>query len=198
MEIDYEHGVQHIFTTIGEHTVEYEIPNDEDTFYGHIYNSLDVTLPEGIKIIKHGCFGDGTGQGVYRNVGLPTTLEVIEDGVFSRGFFLLGNTGVTIPSAIIIGDYAFAYCRNWDDEELGLKRIELPANLESVGRGCFASSILLSSITCHAATAPSLGIDAFMYTASTGTLYYPAGSDYSSWLSALNYTSGRNWTGVEI
>lgn len=185
----------------GEYTVEYEIPAGEDTLYGHFYSALDISIPNGIKRIKEGCFGTGTGSGVLRNVTLPNTLEYIEFGVFALGF-IYNDTGVTIPSVIEIGDAAFNYCHGWHppvsgggpEVHQGLKSIELPANLVRIGEECFRDSELLSSITCHATTAPSFGQWAFLNISETGTLYYPAGSDYSSWLSEL----GNGWTGVEI
>ena len=183
----------------GEYTVEYEIPAGEDSLYGVFAGPLDAVVPDGIKTIKEGCFGTGTGSGVKRNITLPNTLEYIEFGALALGFYNTGCTGVTIPSVIEIGDYAFEYCQGWywvGEEEVhnGLKRIELPANLVRIGKGCFQDCQLLSSITCHATTAPSLGQWAFRSVSETGTLYYPAGSDYSSWLSEL----GSGWTGVEI
>lgn len=55
-------------------------------------------------------------------------------------------------------------------------------------------SASLTRITSLCPIAPSFDSDSFSGVSSTGTLYYPAGSDYSSWLTAL----GPGWNGVEL
>ena len=72
--------------------------------------------------------------------------------------------------------------------------LSLPSTLEYIGDTCFYGASNLTSITCYANVAPMLENGAFNESSPTGTLYYPAGSDYSSWLAVL----GDGWTGVEI
>jgi hypothetical protein len=76
-----------------------------------------------------------------------------------------------------------------------LESITLPKNINYIGDTCFYNCSSLKSIRCEATTAPSFHIGTtFLSIPSTGTLYYPAGSDYSTWKEAL--PSG--WTYVEF
>ena len=79
-----------------------------------------------------------------------------------------------------------------------ITEIELPSTIEIIDSS-FSDCSSLSSITCHAKVAPNILDDdgeltSFNACSPTGTLYYPKGSDYSSWLTAF----GEGWTGVEI
>lgn len=80
--------------------------------------------------------------------------------------------------------------------------VVLPNSLkELTSYQMFRNCYYLSSITCNAVTAPTiLGDNTFLDTRFyDGTLYYPAGSDYSSWLSSSRYYLGYfGWTGQEI
>jgi hypothetical protein len=64
----------------------------------------------------------------------------------------------------------------------------------------FERCYYLSSITCYSTTAPELASNlSFQYIPFGGTLYYPAGSDYSTWLSTeQKYLGYYEWTGQEI
>jgi hypothetical protein len=77
-----------------------------------------------------------------------------------------------------------------------LESITLPKNIYAIEDCCFNSCSSLNSIRCESIIAPSLWINISMFNhiPSTGTLYYPAGSDYSTWKEAL--PSG--WTYVEF
>ena len=79
-----------------------------------------------------------------------------------------------------------------------ITKIEIPSTIEIIDTS-FNDCSSLSSITCHAKVAPNIFNDdveltSFDGCSPTGTLYYPKGSDYSSWLTAF----GEGWTGVEI
>ena len=73
-----------------------------------------------------------------------------------------------------IGGYAFYNCK-------GLTSIEIPGSVTSIGKSAFSSCYGLTSVTSLATTAPAFGSYAFGRISSGATLYYPAGSDYSSW-----------------
>ena len=56
----------------------------------------------------------------------------------------------------------------------------------------------VSEIVCKMPESPISGGDFQASVAYNGTLYYPAGSDYTAFLAALNYDSNYNWIGQEI
>lgn len=84
-----------------------------------------------------------------------------------------------------------------------LGKLHLPSTLQSIGGPYDAAFTSYyggpDEITCLATIAPTINVPQteFLGFEQQGTLYYPAGSDYSSWLEQLN-TSYRTWTGVEI
>ena len=103
-------------------------------------------------------------------------------------------TSVTMSDKITyLGDEVFEECS-------ALQEIVLPSGVTTVGRYCFNGCSSLRDITCLATVAPSLGNNhTFSRIATNGVLRYPAGSDYSSWLSDSEYYLGYyGWTGVEI
>jgi hypothetical protein len=107
------------------------------------------------------------------------THVIIEDGVTSIGDYAFSYcdslTSVTIGDGVTsIGDNAFEYC-------YGLTSIEIPGSVTSIGNSAFYDCEGLTSVTSLATTAPALGFYAFDLISSDATLYYPAGSDYSSW-----------------
>lgn len=65
-----------------------------------------------------------------------------------------------------------------------LEDVELPSTLSSIGSQCFGYTGL-TSITCKARTAPSLGSNVFLGLPFSGRLRVPEGSDYSAWLMVL-------------
>lgn len=85
-----------------------------------------------------------------------------------------------------IGTEAFLDCT-------GLTAIHLGSNLAEIGDRAFKNCTALEVINSYAATAPTLGTDAFLNIASDGELHTPNGSDYSSWASALPV----NWTIID-
>lgn len=111
----------------------------------------------------------------------------IANGMFVNDYAL---TGVTFPSSVTTHQSSVEYptfkgCS-------ALTEVTFGENTETLGAGMFSvGNDSLTSITCLATTAPTLGGNDFdSITGNTGTLYVPAGSDYSTWASAL----GSNWT----
>ena len=91
-----------------------------------------------------------------------------------------------------IGNMTFTGCSS-------LTSIEIPSSVTSIGDYTFNDCSSLISITCHAITAPSVQSNTFKQIASNGTLYYPEGSDYSSWLSSSSYfLVYYGWNGATI
>lgn len=125
-----------------------------------------------------------------RSFKLSENVEYIQMYAFegSRGL-----KDVILPDSIKgIGQYAFYYCK-------GLENVILGPNVGSIGDYCFDQDSALKTITCKAVIAPKLVYNVFNFVGKNGILYYPAGSDYSSWLSkSVGYLGGHGWTGVEI
>lgn len=80
----------------------------------------------------------------------------------------------------------------------GLENIELGTGVYSIGENAFKNS-KLKYITSRATTPPQIVNDTFNCIPTGGTLYYPAGSNYSTWLSTSPYYLGYyGWNGSEI
>jgi hypothetical protein len=62
----------------------------------------------------------------------------------------------------------------------------------SIGERAFKACYKLESIISLAITAPSFGMKVFEENYNIGTLYYPSGSDYSTWKSQL-----PDWSYIE-
>ena len=89
-----------------------------------------------------------------------------------------------------------------------LTQVFLPSTLTSLGNNEFRNAMAANpEITCKATTAPTIiakeepsaGIyrGSFLDIMTGGTLYYPTGSNYSTWLSNDEYCLGYySWTGV--
>jgi hypothetical protein len=103
---------------------------------------------------------------------IPWGVTSIKPYVF-RDFFSL--TSVTIPGSVTsIGEGSFRGC-------IDLASVVIPNSVTSIGDDAFYDCYRLTSVTSLATTAPALGSAVFSYISSDATLYYPAGSDYSSW-----------------
>lgn len=92
---------------------------------------------------------------------------------------------ITLPNSVRdIGSRAFENC--------DITSVVIGENVVSVGYKAFYANHNLTTIRSRSITTPDLGAMVFDQVASTGTLYVPTGSDYSSWMTAL--PSG--WTKV--
>ena len=101
-----------------------------------------------------------------------------------------GLTSITIPDSVTsIGEDAFADCTS-------LTSITIGNSVTSIGRSAFSGCSSLNEIICRATTAPSItNRSTFTGVKSYGKLWYPSGSDYSSWLKNGDFF---RWTGKEI
>ncbi|MBR6716779.1 MAG: leucine-rich repeat protein [Oscillospiraceae bacterium] len=110
----------------------FEIFND--ILIGYHGSSVNVTLPEGIRMINEGAFQDA---GRLLTVRLPDSLRVIGDRAF-RGCRLLRavqwNSGLQE-----IGEEAFANCGQ-------LRKAELPDSVRSVGASAFENCAELTDL----------------------------------------------------
>ena len=73
--------------------------------------------------------------------------------------------------------------------------ITIPDSVTSIGSAAFENCSSLNEITCLATTAPSIMSATFKNIKQNGTLRYPSGSDYSSWMRTDDFYLGKyNWT----
>lgn len=130
------------------------------------------------------------------SMALPNTVISIGYGAF---WWCDKLTNINIPRGITsIEDYTFSNC-------LVLYDITLPDTITNIGYSAFAYCTNLKKISCMSAVAPIVkqypspqNEDAtFYYIAEYGTLYYPEGSDYSTWLNTEPYLLGYyHWNSV--
>lgn len=144
---------------------------------------------------------NGTSIGVTKNYTFNTTgkhtLEFILSNPYieTYGFYKCDAlTSVKIGEGVKgIEKKAFEECKS-------LKSIEIPLTTVFIGDYAFYGCSELSTIISYAIEPDNnIGMDAFQYVQTGGTLYYPKGVDYSSWLkSSLYYLGYYGWNGVEF
>lgn len=89
------------------------------------YELKTVTLKEGVRVIGQDAFH---GCGDLVSVNFPSTLEVIEKGVFD---FCYDLTSIALNEGLQeIGEDAFEYC--------GMTELEIPSTVASIGSGAFS------------------------------------------------------------
>ncbi len=110
-------------------------------------NLKALTLPESLEKIKGLAFEDNRS---LKSVNIPAKVKTIEQ----QAFYNCGLTELVIPEGVqAIGYYAFF--------NNSLQNLTLPSTITSIGNSAFRSNKNLQSITCNAATPPTLGDDAF-------------------------------------
>ena len=162
------------------------IPNSVTSIGDYAFDGCisltSITIPNSVTSIGEDAFRDCES---LTSIALPSGITSIEDYVFD---YCSSLTSITIPNSVTsIGEYAFRHCES-------LTSIALPSGITSIGDYAFYVCSGLTSITSNATTAPTITPFTFEEIASNGTLYYPTGSDYSTWTSAL--PSG--WTATPI
>ena len=178
--------------------------------FGYCLYLAEVTIPEGVEIINENAFYNCTdlasitipdsvitiGSNAFGYCKYAKSL-VIGSGVTSIGTSAFRDcqniTSITIPDSVTeIGASAFYNC-------LRVTTIELGNGVVSIGSNAFKNGSNLNTITCYATTAPSITNDTFFGAKTGGTLYYPSGSDYSTWLSTEpDYLEYYSWNGIEM
>ena len=128
-----------------------------------------VTIPEGVMTIEDGAF-----QSCNLNaLALPESLEAIGSSAFNGNQSL---KSVNIPAKVkTIEESAFYNCGltdlviqegvqtidNYAFNSNSLQNLTLPSTITSIGNNAFLYNSNLQSITCNAATPPTLGDNAF-------------------------------------
>ena len=149
---------------------------------------------------------------LMETVELPDSLNYIGDWAFG---FCYELRFIEIPENVTyIGEYAFYECQYIDEITIPsgvttlsphlfdsctfLHRITLPETLTTISNGVFYGCTYIKEIIIKAPVAPNLVDGSFEKIGSKGTLYYPEGADYSTWLSTDYYYLGYyKWDGVE-
>ena len=142
-----------------------------------------IILPDSVTEIHHGAFSNCSG---LTSINIPDGVTVIDLAAFQD---CTGLTSMVIPNSVTaIGNQAFKYCT-------GLTSITIGSGVTSIGDLAFSDCSKLTSITCLAPTSPSIQRYTFINVKRNGTLYVPAGSDYSSWMNTgMTYLGYYNWT----
>ncbi len=150
-----------------------------------------ITIPEGVTSIGNNAFRTCSR---LTNITIPSSVTSIGDNAFSG---CSGLTSITIPEGVTsIGDSAFEGCdgltsitipesvTNIEDYAFyacsGLTSITIPESVTSIGDYAFYGCFSLDTVIAFPEIAPTISSETF---AGTSVLYYPVGSDYSSWFS---------------
>lgn len=105
-------------------------------------------------------------------ITLPASLINIGESAFEGCKRL---TSIDIPNSVAsIGDYAFEGCS-------GLTSLTIGKNVNSIGMDAFGGCNKLQTVISLATAAPKLDGGNFSSIYASPELYYPYGSDYSSW-----------------
>ena len=110
-------------------------------------NLKALTLPESLETIGNYAFEDNRS---LKSVNIPAKVKTI--GV--QAFYNCGLTDLVIPEGVQTID-SYAFFNN------SLQNLTLPSTITSIGESTFRYNYGLQSITCNAATPPTLGDDAF-------------------------------------
>ncbi len=126
------------------------IPEGVTTIREHAFlscNLKELTLPESLETIGRYAFEDNRS---LKSVNIPAKVKTIE----TQAFYGCGLTDLVIPEGVqAIGSHAF-----YDNL---LENLTLPSTITSIGNEAFRYNNNLQSITCNAATPPTLGDNAF-------------------------------------
>ena len=196
--------------------------------YIYAYAFRDNKGLSNLVIPKGTMWGDdesyGTGQYGYYAFWNCINLETVEIGVSIPAGCFAGCTkleSVKWTAGTSLGDYAFEDCSSLKRLEIpeGVKKIGdgnsdyggvfsgcrslstliLPTTLESIDSTCFSNCYSLDRIYAKSVKPPTINYRYFDTVKMYGTLYYPEGSNYSSWLSKNDYYLGYyEWNSMPI
>lgn len=136
------------------------------------------------------------GKGVLSYSGDIARIEGEDDENDSLGAFhnCSNLTKVTFPSSLkTLAFDTFVDCTILETVEFTSTELNMGNSCLWISDHSFKSKI--RSIVIRATTAPTLNRTTLMYVAPQGTLYYPTGSDYSAWMTALE---SAQWKGKAV
>ena len=158
--------------------------------YNHTFDASGTALT-----LQSNTYKDG--KGVLSYSGDIARVEGQNDEDDYLGAFSYSNTltGIEFPKTLSKLEYATIvdcpYVETVVFNSLALDMGTEP--LWALNNG--GNSAHLHSIVIQATTAPTLTTTTLMYVAPQGTLYYPTGSDYSAWMTALE---SAQWKGKAV
>lgn len=158
--------------------------------YNHTFDASGTALT-----LQSNTYKDG--KGVLSYSGDIARIEGQDDENDYLGAFQHSNTltGIEFPKTLSKLEYAkivdCPYVETVVFNSLALDMGTEP--LWALNKG--GNSEHLHSIVIQATTAPTLNRTTLMYVAPQGTLYYPTGSDYSAWMTALETAQ---WKGKAV
>ena len=158
--------------------------------YNHTFDASGTALT-----LQSNTYKDG--KGVLSYSGDIARIEGQNDEDDYFGAFQYSNTltGIEFPKTLSKLEYATIvdcpYVETVVFNSLALNMGTEP--LWALNNG--GTSAHLHSIVIQATTAPTLTRTTLMYVAPQGTLYYPTGSDYSAWMTALE---SAQWKGKAV
>ncbi len=177
------------------------IPNSVKTLGSYCFSYCYTTSGTGLQSITIPDSVTSIGSAAFywslqlKNVVLSNSLTVLPSSVFST---CSGLTSISIPDSITgIDNYCFSYNNS-------LTSVTFGTGLTSIGSSAFYSNYKLVGVESRAVTAPSITSNSTFYlnTKTNGKLYYPQGSDYSSWLRSGSSYKGClgywGFTGQEV
>lgn len=196
------------------------LPNKCTTLNNHSLCTQTLTkvvIPESVQYLGEYCFYD---ENIEIHISSLESWCNIESIYNETGDLYLNNNKVVdlvIPGTVNeIKECAFYHCTSIESVTIneGVKKIgsnsfyscpdittvKLSNSIEEVGERVFDSCPKLKSIECKSLIAPIIKNNTFRLSQNSinGKLYYPKGSDYSSWLASGKYYLGYyGWTGVE-
>lgn len=141
----------------------------------------NIILPNSITTIGIGVFRLCSS---LKNVTLPNSIDCIEDQLFNGCNCL---TELVIPDSVKrINYYSINECHD-------LQKLVIGSGVEFIENHAIETNFSLNEIHCYSTSAPVLESTYSLYSLKeNGLLFYPNGSDYSTWLSNLGVT----WKGV--
>ena len=195
-------------TSLSSFTMPYSLTNISSWTFNDCTSLSSITIPDGVASIGQGSFYgctslssitipdnvDSIGAYAFTNckslssINIPYNVKSIDNGTFNHCTSL---STIEIPNRVTsIGSSAFEGCTS-------LSSVTMPSSLTTISDYAFTNCTSLSSITCNATTAPTLGgNNVFFHLPTTGTLTYPSGSDYDTWLGYLGW-GNVSWPTIE-